>query len=181
MTKSPRCLQVFLNYASADKPMVEDLYDSLKDSGVDVWFDRKSLIAGQRWRDEISKAIRKSDIVIVCLSKKAIDKDGYVQKEIKFALDKADEKPEGKIYVIPVGLEKCNTPDRLAEYQWVDLFEDDGFEILMYSLYSYAQNLKLSLPLLKLEDQTNAKKMSTFVEKRLAKVELVKSRKDHSS
>jgi len=177
MTKSLRLLQVFLNYTSADKLAVEELCDFLESCGVDVWFDKKSLLAGQKWRDEISRAIRKSDIVIVCLSKKAIDKDGYVQKEIKFALDKADEKSEGKIYIIPVRLEKCNTPERLAEYQWVDLFEEDGFERLMYSLHSYAQRLKLSLPLLSRDDQTVNRKMSTFIEKRLAKVELVKRQK----
>jgi len=32
-----------------------------------------------------------------------VDKEGYVQKEIKFALDKALEMPEGRIFLIPVG------------------------------------------------------------------------------
>jgi len=178
MTKSLRLLQVFINYASFDQTVVENLYDALKSKGVDVWFDRKSLLAGQRWRDEISKAITKSDIVIVCLSKKAIDKDGFVQKEIKFALDKADEKSEGGIYIIPVRLEKCNIPTRLAEYQWVDFFENDGFERLIYSLHSYAQKLKISLPLISQEDEFSSRKNSTFIEKRLAKTELVKGRKD---
>ncbi len=117
-----RPLKVFLCHASADKPAVRDLYKRLTADGVDAWLDAENLFAGQNWQVEIPKAIRESDVVIVCLSEKSINKEGYVQKEIKFALDVADEKPEGTIFIVPARLEECIVPDRLSMYHWVDLF-----------------------------------------------------------
>jgi hypothetical protein len=113
---------------------MRDLYKRLTADGVDAWLDVENLIAGQNWQVEIPKAIRESDVVIVCLSEKSINREGYVQKEIKFALDVADEKPEGTIFIVPVRLEVCVVPDRLSMYHWVNFFEKNGYEKLMRSL-----------------------------------------------
>ena len=88
-----------------------------------------------------SQAVKTSDIVIVCLSHKAINKSGYVQKEIKFALDKAEEQPEGTISLIPLKLEECDVPERLQELHWVNLFEEKGYERLMRSLIFCAKKI----------------------------------------
>jgi len=136
-----RPLKVFLCHASADKPAVRGLYKRLVADGVDAWLDAESLIPGQNWQVEIPKAIRESDVVIVCLSEKSINKEGYVQKEIKSALDVADEKPEGTIFIIPARLEECKTPDRLSMYHWVDLYEEDGYQKLMRALLLRADKI----------------------------------------
>jgi hypothetical protein len=60
--------------------------------------------------------------VLVCLSEVSVSKVGYIQKELKFALDIADQQPPGAIYLIPVRLEPCMVPDRLRHLQYVDLF-----------------------------------------------------------
>ncbi|MEW6401598.1 MAG: toll/interleukin-1 receptor domain-containing protein [Chloroflexota bacterium] len=80
-------LKVFLCHASGDKPPVRDLYKRLVAEGVDAWLDQEKLLPGQDWRREIPRAVREADVVVVCLSKNSITKEGYVQKEIKFALD----------------------------------------------------------------------------------------------
>jgi hypothetical protein len=49
-----------------------------------------------------------------------------------------DEKPEGSIFLIPARLEECSLPDRLSGRQWVDLFQENGFERLLKSLQAYA-------------------------------------------
>jgi hypothetical protein len=56
---------------------------------------------------EIRRAVRDSYVVLVCLSNQSTTRTGYLQKEIKFVLDRADEQPEGKIFVIPLKLEEC--------------------------------------------------------------------------
>jgi S-DNA-T family DNA segregation ATPase FtsK/SpoIIIE len=117
-----RPIRVFLCHASNDKPSVRRLYNKLAEDKIDVWFDDEKLLPGQDWDVEIQKAVRISDVVIICLSNKSVTKEGYVQKEIKIALDVADEKPEGTIFIIPVRLEECNVPDRLKRWQWIDLF-----------------------------------------------------------
>ena len=129
-----RLLKVFLCHASGDKPPVRDLYKRLTAEGVDAWLDKEKLLPGQDWRMEIPRAVHEADVVVICLSKKSITKEGYVQKEIKFALDIAEEKPEGTIFLIPARLEDCVVPERLSRWHWVDLYEDDGFVKLLRSL-----------------------------------------------
>jgi hypothetical protein len=84
-------------------------------------------------------------VVIVILSRNSTTKRGYVQKEIKFALDEADKQPEGTIFIIPVKVEECDLPDRLRRYHTVNLFEERGFEKLMRALRSRANELGLTL------------------------------------
>jgi outer membrane protein assembly factor BamD (BamD/ComL family) len=135
MTEEPkRLLKVFLCHASGDKPAVRDLYRRLVGEGIDAWLDQEKLMPGQDWQLEIPRAVRESDVVVVCLSKKSVTKEGYIQKEIRFALDSAKEKPEGTIFLIPVRLEDCTVPERLSRWQWVDLFEENGFLRLLRSL-----------------------------------------------
>ena len=93
-----RPLRVFLCHSSADKSAVRDLYDQLIARGIDAWLDEKKLLPGQQWKIEIPKAVREADAVIICLSKSSITKGGYVQKEIKDALDIAQEKPDNTIF-----------------------------------------------------------------------------------
>lgn len=129
-----RLLKAFLCHASGDKPPVRELYKRLKAEGVDAWLDQENLLPGQDWRMEIPRAVREADVVVICLSKKSITKEGYVQREIKFALDIAEEKPEGTIFLIPARLEDCVVPERLNRWQWVDLYEENGFIKLLRSL-----------------------------------------------
>ena len=100
-------------------------------------------MAGQDWDFEIRKAVKGSDVVIVCLSRSSVTKAGYVQKEIRAALDVADEKPDGDIFLIPLRLETCNVPDRLKKLHWVDLFAPTGYLHLKNALRERAKQLTI--------------------------------------
>jgi formylglycine-generating enzyme required for sulfatase activity len=129
-----RKMKVFLCHAPEDNESAKDLRDLLDSHGVDVWLDSEKLLPGQTRSFEISEAVRSSDVVIVCISLNSLDKEGYVQKEIRLALDVADEKPEGTIFLIPARLEECTVPRRLAGFQPVDLFEKSGYAKLLEAL-----------------------------------------------
>lgn len=137
-------LRVFLCHSSGDKTAVRDLDRRLRHDGFDTWLDETKLIAGQDWNQEIRKAVRSSHIVAVCLSASSVTKEGYVQKEIKFALDAADEKPEGMIFIIPARLEDCPLPERLSHLQCVDLFRSTGYENLIRALRKRLENINNS-------------------------------------
>lgn len=129
-----KALKVFLCHASGDKPQVRALYKRLVAEGVDAWLDQEKLLPGQDWRVEIPRVVQEADVVVICLSNKSITKEGYIQKEIKFALDSADEKPDGTIFLIPARIEDCPVPEKLSRWHWVDLFEEDGYVKLLRSL-----------------------------------------------
>lgn len=139
-----RPLCVFLCHASQDKPAVRDLHRRLTVDGFAPWLDEEDLLPGQKWREEIPKVVRHADVVLVCLSQYSINKEGYVQKEIKFALEAADEKPDGTIFLIPLRLEECDVPDRLTDWQWVNFYEDGGYVRLVRALRQRAADLKVA-------------------------------------
>jgi hypothetical protein len=80
-------------------------------------------------------------VVAVCLSRASTTKEGFVQKEIRYALDELDSRPTGTILIVPVRLEDCDVPVRLRSWQWVDLFEEPGFDRLVSSLNAIAGSI----------------------------------------
>jgi hypothetical protein len=126
--------QIFLSYAREDKAEVERLYQKLSDAGFEPWIDTKDILPGEQWKSSIQKAIRRSDFFLACLSKNSVSKRGWIQKEIKGALDMWEEKLDSDIYLIPVRLEDCEVPERLRDFQWVDLFEEDGWTRLVEAI-----------------------------------------------
>lgn len=125
---------VFLCHASQDKEAVEELCKRLEVDGFDPWLDKKKLLPGQLWEDEILKAVSASDVVVVCLSRQAGKKVGFIQKEIRVALDIADRQPADTIFIIPAKLEPCELPDRLSAWQAVDLFDPTGYDKLWLAI-----------------------------------------------
>lgn len=128
------------------------LYKRLLAEGVDAWLDQEKLLPGQDWRVEIPRAVRAADVVVVCLSNNSITKEGYIQKELRFALDVADEKPEGAIFIIPARLEDCPVPDKLSRWHWVDLFEENGYAKLLRSLKKDAESVGAVIGLAAMEE-----------------------------
>ncbi len=145
-----RLLRVFLYHASQDKPIVRALYQRLKaERWITPWLYENKLLPGQDWDLEIKKAVESADVVIVCLSNLSINKDGYVQEEIRRVLDASDHKPEGTILLIPLRLEDCDVPGRLNKWEWVDFFpknnEDASYLRLVRSLLNRAAELKIQI------------------------------------
>jgi formylglycine-generating enzyme required for sulfatase activity len=149
----PRPLRVFLCHASQDKPAVRELYNALNaESWIDPWLDEENLLPGQDFDLEIYRAARDADAIIICLSKISVAKEGYVNKEIRRALDVADEKPEGAIYVIPLRLDDCDPSfERLKKLHWVDYFTPNAHGKLIRSLRARAGALKIEIPENKIE------------------------------
>ena len=130
---------VFISYAREDQSWAERLYMDLRKLEINAWLDIRCLSAGANWKFEIKKAIRNSRHFILLLSKNSITKRGFVQKEIKEALDVLQEFPMGAIYLIPARLDKTEPVDEdLHELNWVDLTPDyhDGLARIVSSLAS---------------------------------------------
>jgi hypothetical protein len=138
LMKQSKQLQVFLLYARQDEQVVHRVYRRLAKEGADVWLDREKLLPGQDWVYEIHKAIGRSDLVIVCLSKQFNRQGGYRHEELRIALAKANSLPEGQTFLIPARLEECDLPESVRKWQCVDLFAEDGYKILAQVLKKWA-------------------------------------------
>jgi hypothetical protein len=142
---SPHRLRVFLCHDPEDKLAVRNLYQCLKARDVDSWFIEENLLAGQQWEHEIRKAVRATDVVIVCLSRRSINQTGFIQKEIKFALDVANEQSVSTIFLILLKLEECELPERLKHLHWVNYFQEGDFDRLMSVLERRAMLIGIQL------------------------------------
>jgi hypothetical protein len=126
--------QIFLSYAREDEEQVKKLYQKLSDAGFKPWMDTQDLLPGEIWKSRIPQAIRESDFFLACLSCNSVTKRGWIQREIKDALDIWQDNLDGDIYLIPARLEDCEVPERLGDFQWVDLFEEDGWARLVKAI-----------------------------------------------
>jgi TIR domain len=167
-----RPLRVFLSHSSEDRPTVRHLYRRLHADGFAAWLDEEELLPGQDWQQEIRRAVRASDVVLICLSRNSVTRLGYVQKEIKLSLDIAEELPEGTFFLIPVKLEDCEVPERLRRWQSVNLFEADGYERLMRPLSRRAETLTDSTTTSPaIDDRESLQRTLTLIRRELAVVE----------
>ena len=137
MTEIKRSLRVFLYHAAIDKIAVRDLYLRLIKDGVDAWLVKEKLLPGQDWKQELHNAVREADVILVCISGR-FDPLEARQNQIWAAFDSIIKGLDGEVVVIPVRLEECDWPENLKNWQWADLFEETGYEMLMYALQAEA-------------------------------------------
>lgn len=133
-SKPPR---VFLCHAQEDKKHVDQVYFIFGDSGLDPWYDKTDLIVGDHWKLEIFKAIEQSDFFVIFLSDVSIKKRGFIQHEIRIAVQEYQNRPDGMVYFIPVRLDDCKVPairldanTTLSDIQWTDLNSNSLGDIL---------------------------------------------------
>ena len=127
--------RIFLCHASEDKPQVRDVYRRLAAiEGFEPWLDEEDLLPGQIWADEIPHALKASEFILVFFSRNSVAKRGYVQREMKMALEAWEEIPGNMIHTIPVRLDKCELPEPFGRYHHADLFNPRGFDRLVQGL-----------------------------------------------
>ncbi len=115
---------------------------------MEAWLDSFNLVPGQQWQNAIKQAISRSSYFIALLSSRSVEKRGHVQKEIRQALDIADQYPEEKLFILPVRIEECEASfERIRDLHSVDLFPkyEDGLSRLLRVLgYVSKEKPKLS-------------------------------------
>ena len=121
---------IFISYAREDERAAREIRDSLLSEGLDVWFDKANIEPGADWKYEISQAIKAARIFVLCLSRQSVAKRGFIQAELKRALDVLAQIPEGEVYIVPVRIDDCPVPLSIAHLQYVNLFEDHALNRL---------------------------------------------------
>jgi len=112
--------QVFISYATPDRERVLPYYTWLKEKGLEVWIDCQSIRPGQNWDFEIKRALNKSSFVVAFISRHSYNRPGYIQRELKIALDNLLEKLIDDIYIVPVILDDdADIPEQLKGIQCI--------------------------------------------------------------
>ena len=64
----PQPAAVFLSYASQDAEAAECIADALRESGVEVWFDKSELVGGDAWDAKIRQQIKECALFVPIIS-----------------------------------------------------------------------------------------------------------------
>ena len=115
--------RVFLAYVDEDVRTAKRLYQAFEEHGFRPWLDKKKLMPGQNWPRAIETAIQTSDFFVACFSRRSMSKRGTFHSELRYALLCAQKIPLDEIFLIPLRLDECAVPRRIAkQVQYVDLF-----------------------------------------------------------
>ncbi len=114
--------RIFLSYASPDKARVRQIADSLQRVGHVPWFDEDELVVGEPIAEAMTRALRTTDFIVVCLSG-ATWRNGWMAHEFDHFIRPEIARRPGRI--LPVRLEDVELPPSLTEFVFVDLFPDD--------------------------------------------------------
>lgn len=128
MTEKPT---IFLSYAHEDSSKatgdkIQPVVRWLDKIGCPPWVDSKSdcLKPGDRWEEEIYRAVLGVQFFLACLSMNSVRKIGFVQREWEVALEVNRASAEHRPLIIPLRLEKCAVPRHLADFQYLDWYGD---------------------------------------------------------
>ena len=108
---------VFISHSSKDKPFVRRLAIGLLSEGIPVWLDSWRMSVGDSLLDNIYDAIDASSVVILVISKNAVD-SGWVNRELNAALSKEQE--YGRKFLLPIRIDDCKMPSKVADRLYAD-------------------------------------------------------------
>lgn len=122
MTKRDE-VRVFISYGRENASAAMSIFTELKKEGHQPWLDTECLVAGQKWKPAILQAIKNSNFFLLLISSSSVTRRGFINREIKEALEILAEFPEDKPFIIPVRLDNCNSTQlEINELQRVDMF-----------------------------------------------------------
>jgi hypothetical protein len=119
-----RYKQAFISYASEDRPEVLRRVQMLEVAKIKYFQDLLSLMPGERWERSLYKHIDESDVVFLFWSSSAANSE-WVEREIKYAIERKGGKEDAAPEILPVILEgppNVCPPAYLAEYHFNDRF-----------------------------------------------------------
>src|ERR1700674_4022715 len=103
---------VFLSYSSKDRPWVSEFVTTLRNKGVQAWFDVHDLAPGDLWQEKLQNALRDSRFLIIMLSANNVESPWMF---FEFGASMADQK-----HIIPIllgDLEPSRIPLSLRRFQ----------------------------------------------------------------
>ena len=110
---------VFLSYASEDRPHAQQIKEDLERAGVDVWFDRADLNAGDEYELKIRRNIEKCCVFIPVISRNCLTpKRRFFRIEWSHAESVALQVPPSMQFVLPVAVDDTSPSEPFLPEKW---------------------------------------------------------------
>ncbi len=120
---------VFISYAKEDLAAVQRLQNSLEALGIDVWFDKERLEAGDQYDQKIRRNIKGCSLFLPVISQTTERRvEGYFRREWKLAEERSLGIAEHVPFILPVVIDATHeysesVPEAFGKAQWTRLPE----------------------------------------------------------
>lgn len=120
---------IFLSYAKEDYVQVARLQQALEDLGLDVWFDKDRLEAGDQYDQKIRRNIKGCSLFIPVISQTTERRlEGYFRREWKLAEERSLGIADHVPFILPVVIDDTHeysesVPEAFGKAQWTRLPE----------------------------------------------------------
>jgi hypothetical protein len=118
---------VFLSYASQDVAAALRICETLRASGVVVWFDQNELVGGDAWDAKIRKQIAECALFVPVISANTQARtEGYFRLEWKLAAQRTHMIADDAAFLLPVVIDEtrdadARVPGEFKAVQWTRL------------------------------------------------------------
>lgn len=109
---------VFISYASDTKPFAEELSRALESQGIGSWVDFKDLRPGQRWKDELERAVSAAQSFVILLGP---DSRAASWQEFEWGKALAQTWTDSEKRLLPVIFGQSNPPAFLQSWVWLTI------------------------------------------------------------
>ena len=91
---------VFISHANADKEnLIEELNESLKKLGINIFYDKDELEWGDNWKDRILNGTKKAEFAIIVISENFFDRE-WTERELSEFLNRQNR--NGQKLILPI-------------------------------------------------------------------------------
>ena len=118
---------VFVSYAKEDVAAVQSLQRALEGLGLDVWFDKDRLEAGDQYDAKIRRNIKGCSLFIPVISRNTERRlEGYFRREWNLAIERSYGIADNVPFIVPVVIDDTpeysdTVPERFRQSQWTRL------------------------------------------------------------
>ena len=114
---------VFISYASQDLTTVEKLKNYMENFGLEVWFDKMRLEAGDEYDLKVRRNIRDCAVFVPVISRNTEERlEGYFRREWRYALDRAMNIDDSVPFLLPIVIDDTPyngmVPEEFNKRQW---------------------------------------------------------------
>ncbi|MCP3962647.1 MAG: toll/interleukin-1 receptor domain-containing protein [bacterium] len=115
---------VFLSYASEDRAAAEKIKNALEAAGVDVFFDKDDLRAGDDFETRLMRNIRDCSLFVPVISRHTLTgRRRFFRLEWTQALEEARKVAPSETFIVPVAIDDTSPrepalPEKLAQLHW---------------------------------------------------------------
>jgi hypothetical protein len=146
---------VFLSYASEDRDEAACIRDALETAGVDVFFDKDDLQAGDAWDVRLRHVISRSSLFVPVISQHTLTIERrYFRTEWNEAIDEARKAAPNDVFILPVVIDDTAPtvdalPEQFRALEWTRLpggRPDPRFVALVRGLFRKHQKVLAGNP-----------------------------------